>query len=130
ICHPERLICPEPVTRQRYADGENRPEPPPDPVHPPWRRTDAEIQRALGNFRMLIRALRDMPGARLVTVGDLVARFGAQPATLPRDDLSTIAVQATEHAEIVLGGPISPAEALIGWAESIARWSETGVLPT
>ncbi|MBI2941559.1 MAG: hypothetical protein HYY04_14085 [Chloroflexi bacterium] len=129
LCHPERLVYPEPVTRWRYADGQNCPDHTWQHLVTPVCRSRDEIGRALANFRQLVRALRGYPDVVPITVAELARRYGHEPAWVRRSNLLEAAERAAQKREIVLGPPLSPAEAVVGWAQSLVQWQESGELP-
>lgn len=126
--HPERLCYRGPLEQWYYGNGVNH-----RPVRLPpgseTRRTNAEIQRALSNFRRLIRYLRDAPGLEPITVREMVRRYGKQAATIPRAELIGLARRAIAEHEIRIGETASPAETLLGFAESLVGWAEHGRWP-
>ena len=125
VCHPERLCYAGPLERWQYGNGRNRPRtavPPGAEV----RRGRAEVERALANFRQLVRYLRDGPGLAPTTVAEVVRRSGGQPATLERGQLIVTAEEALRTHRVLVGSTSpnaaaapSPAEALLGWADGL-----------
>jgi hypothetical protein len=127
-CHPERLCYRGPLEIWRYGNGRNHP----TTVIPPGvevRRSRAAVDRALANFRQLVRYLRDTPGLAPTTVHEMTRRYGQQPATISSEDLARFAERAVITREIPLPGATSPAEALLGFAEALVRWESEETLP-
>jgi hypothetical protein len=128
-CHPERLCYHGPLEVYRYGNGRNRgAEAVPAGVEVRHART--EVERALANFRRLVRHLRDAPGLTPTTVREVARRYGQQAPRIHRDDLVEVASAAVAHHEIPLGGSLSPAEALLGFADSLLGWAESGEVPS
>jgi hypothetical protein len=128
VCHPERLCYSGPLEQWQYGNGVNhgsRSVPP----GVEQRRARADVERALVNFRTVIRYLRDTPGLNPIACRELTARYGRQVDTLGRGELSEIANDAVEHHHIPVGGKHSAADAILGFADAIVRRSEDGRLP-
>lgn len=127
-CHPERLGYSGPLEQWYYGNGINR-----GPAGLPsgWevRRTRGEIQRALANFRRLICYLRDAPGLEPITVREMVQRYGQPAEEMTGVELARLAQRALAEHVIPLGETISPAEALLGFSEVLARSVEGGQRP-
>jgi hypothetical protein len=120
VCHPERLCYYGALEQWQYANGANR-----GIVTVPKgvekRRSNAEITRSLDNFRTLIRYLRDHPELELTTTAEMSRRYGRQATRLARVDLAQVAGDAVERRVIPVGGRLSAADALLGFAVSIAN---------
>jgi hypothetical protein len=93
------------------------------------RRSRQEIDRALQNFRTVIRYLRDTPGLEPITTRQMTQRYGQQASHLSRAQLTSVAHDAIETRRIPVGGTLSAADAVLGFAQAIAQRSEAGVLP-
>jgi hypothetical protein len=93
------------------------------------RRSRAEVERALVNFRTVIRYLRDAPGLNPIACRELAARYGRQASALTRAELSQIASTASDHQHIPVGGQHSAADTVLGFAQSVVRRAEDGRLP-
>jgi hypothetical protein len=85
------------------------------------RRDRAEVERALSNFRTLVRYLRDGPELEPTTVAALARRWGRQLATVPQDALVAAAEETLRTQQIAVGpaSAFSPAELLLGWADGL-----------
>jgi hypothetical protein len=128
VCHPERLGYAGPVEQWLYANGANHGR----AAVPPGvevRHSRARVERALTNFRTLIRYLRDAPGLEPITVSDLVRRYGQQAPEATRSDLTMLANRALEGTEIPIGSALSAAESLLAFADSLVHWVDHGLLP-
>jgi hypothetical protein len=128
-CHPERLCYHGPLEVWRYGNGQNRDR----AAVPPGieaRHSRAEVERALGNFRRLVRYLRDAPDVVPTTIGELTRRYGRQAETIDSAGLAEIACRALDRHEIPSGESLSAAESLVGFADALVRWSEADRLPT
>jgi hypothetical protein len=129
VCHPERLCYAGPLERWQYGNGRNRGRaavPPGAEV----RRDRAEVERALANFRTLVRYLRDAPGLEPTRVAEVARRYGRQPPTLSPADLVATAEEALRAHQIVGGSSaLSPAEALLGWADALVAGARRDATP-
>jgi hypothetical protein len=128
VCHPERLCYSGPLEQWQYGNGVNHG----TAGVPPGieqRRTRAEVARALVNFRTVIRYLRDTPGLEPITTGEMTRRYGRQASYLRRSDLVSVAREASQTRRIPVGGSLSAADAVLGFAQSIAHRGVRGSLP-
>ena len=129
-CHPERLYYAGPLERWQYGNGRNhgRAAVPPGVES---RRAPGEVRRALANFRALVRFVRDAPGVEPITVADLVRRYsgGGGDVAVTRAELTEAATRALADRQIAPGGECSPAETLLGFADSLVRVAAGGPPP-
>jgi hypothetical protein len=128
ICHPERLCYTGPIELWLYGNGKNHGR----GAVPPGveiRRSRTEIERALVNFRTLVRYLRDTPGLQLTTVTEMVRNYGTQVATISREELTDLATRALAERKILIGSAVSAAETVLGFAESLVAQDQAGRLP-
>jgi hypothetical protein len=128
VCHPERLCYSGALEQWMYGNGVNRGR----SAVPPGievRHDHAAIQRALNNFRTLIRHLRDAPELNPMTVQEMVRRYGARDEHVSRIELAELARRAVANREIVIGETASAAEALLGFAESLTQLAGGFLLP-
>ena len=128
VCHPERLCYSGPLEQWQYGNGANH-----GVLGVPGsvekRRSREEIQRALQNFRTVIRYLRDTPGLEPITTREMMMRYRHQTEHLPRAELACMARQAVETRRIPVGGTLSAGDAVLGFAMAIAERAQTGSLP-
>jgi hypothetical protein len=128
VCHPERLCYSGAIEQWVYGNGVNHGRaavPPSAEV----RHDRMQIERALLNFRTLVRYLRDTPGLEPITVGDVIRRYGRQEQRISRSALTEVAIRATNEREIVVGGGVSAGEALLGFAESLRQQTGGSSVP-
>jgi hypothetical protein len=128
ICHPERLCYSGPLEQWQYGNGVNHG----TAGVPPGieqRRSRAEVERALVNFRTVIRYLRDTPGLEPITTGELMRRYGRQTGHVSGSDLVPVAREALRTRRIPVGGSVSAADAVLGFAQAIAQRAVSGSLP-
>lgn len=120
VCHPERLCYSGPLEQWQYGNGLNhaRGGVPPSVEK---RRSRAEVERALVNFRTVIRYLRDAPGLEPITTRQMTARYGQQPSTVERSELAKTARQAVRSHTIPVGERLSAADAVLGFATCVAQ---------
>jgi hypothetical protein len=85
VCHPERLCYSGPLEQWQYGNGVNH-GPAGVPAGIEKRRSRAEVDRALVNFRTVIRYLRDTPGLEPITTREMMKRYGRQASHLSRPD--------------------------------------------
>jgi hypothetical protein len=128
VCHPERLCYDGSLELWLYGNGVNhgRAAVPPTTES---RRSRGQIERALANFRSLIRYLRDTRGLEPITVRDTVRRYGQQAAHVTRADLANVAAQAVAQRQVVIGETASAAESLLAFAESLVALGDGRPLP-
>ena len=127
-CHPERLGYSGPLEQWRYGNGQNHAiaRTPPDAE---VRRSRAEVERALVNFRRLVRYLRDTPGLVPTTVRDVVRRVERPVARIPTVDLLALAEVAARDRQIEIGPTLSAADTIVGLAEALVDAESNGRLP-
>ncbi|HEY3058275.1 MAG TPA: hypothetical protein VGL99_04795 [Chloroflexota bacterium] len=128
VCHPERLCYSGPLEQWQYGNGANHGTAG-VPRGVEKRRSRQQIDRALHNFRTVIRYLRDTPGLEPITTRQMTKRYGQQASHLSRRDLASVAREALETRRIPVGGTLSAADTVLGFAQAIAQRSETGSLP-
>lgn len=128
VCHPERLYYSGPVEQWLYGNGVNHGQTS-VPAGVERRQGATEVARALVNFRRVVRWLRDTPGLEPITVRDVRRRYGAQSDTLARSDLAQQASRSRRERQIPIGETLSAVETLLGLAESIVVFAESGQIP-
>jgi hypothetical protein len=128
VCHPERICYSGALEQWQYGNGVNhdRADVPPGFEK---RRSRSEVERALVNFRTLIVYLRDTPGLEPITTREMTARYGHQPETIERLELADIADRAIASRSIPVGGRLSAADAILGFAQALIRSAEVGEVP-
>jgi hypothetical protein len=128
VCHPERLCYSGPLEQWQYANGVNHGTAG-VPSGIEKRRSRAEVEHALANFRTVIRYLRDTPGLEPITTREMMRRYGRQANDVSRSDLVAVAREASRTRRIPGGGSLSAADAVLGFAEAIGQRADTGSLP-
>jgi hypothetical protein len=124
VCHPERLCYSGALEQWQYGNGGNHGlSAVPKGVE--QRRSKADIARGLENFRTVIRYLRDHPELEVITTADMARRYGRQDVRVRRPDLAEVARDAVARRVVPVGGRLSAADALLGFAASIAESAST-----
>ncbi|MGI9148775.1 MAG: hypothetical protein ACR2IK_19885 [Chloroflexota bacterium] len=128
VCHPERLCYSGPLEQWQYGNGFNH-----DRTEVPRsvekRRSRQEVEHALANFRTVIRYLRDTPGLEPITTREMTVRYGQQSSCIAHAELAEVAARALASGTIPVGGPLSAADAVLGFAQAIVQSTEHGQLP-
>ncbi len=128
VCHPERLCYAGPLELWQYGNGLNhgRSAVPAECEAP---RSRAEITRSLVNFRTLVRYLRDAAALEPITVSDMIRRYGRQAPTVSCEVVADMARKALHERQIPIGAGVSAAEGLLGFADSLCQFAQSGRLP-
>jgi hypothetical protein len=92
--------------------------------------TPEQVKTLLANFRRLARWIRQDPRINVMTVPELVQKYGKQPASIRREELSSAARQITAGDEILIHPQFSPAEILVGLAHALILSADHNQLPT
>ena len=86
--HPTRILHHEFWDGVNFAHGAN---PPREAWRLPQRKTDAELATALESFRATVRAVMNLPGVQLRTIGEMNAELSRwQEEPLNAEDLSAV----------------------------------------
>ncbi|MFB3891655.1 MAG: hypothetical protein ACE15C_06480 [Phycisphaerae bacterium] len=84
---------------------------------------------AKANFRRLCKAIKALDGLKLIGAVEAAKLFSTRPGTICRDELAAYGQQLDQAQEPVLHTTFSPAELVVGFAESLLYAEEHGDLP-
>jgi hypothetical protein len=82
------------------------------------------------NFRRLARWIRHDPRLNVMTVSEVVRKYGKQQASIRREELSSAAREITAGDEILINPRFSPAEILVGLAHALVSSADHNQPPT
>jgi hypothetical protein len=105
---------------------------PPDewPKRPgPGRRSRGEVELALQNFRRLVRYIKRHPQLNPITIPEAVRKYGSVPRKIDWLALMAGAQRVCAERQVSVGGQFSPAELVLGWAQSLLTFAHEGQLP-
>ncbi len=120
LIHPQRLRLKDFIDIYWCPNGVNYPEERWGDFGRPRQYSPDEVRTRLANFRRLARWIRNDPRLNVMTVPELVLKYGKQPATITRAELADAARSITKGYEILIHPRFSPAEILYHWPR---EWS-------
>jgi hypothetical protein len=129
LYHPQRLRLAEFIDHFWAANGVSLAAEAFGTLGQPRRYSDDAVSTAKINFRRLVRKLRDDPRLRVLTMADLVARYGSQHSTIPMSELIDGARASARAKAVLRSVSFSAAEILLGMTEAIAEFQARGKLP-
>ncbi len=144
LCHPYHLRVVEYVDFFMHTNGVNVPPEDWSKRRRPQLRTAAQMELVWANMRRLVRYLAHHEAVNLVTVPEVQAKYGQQPAAIPRVDIFAAAQEVAtpplagiipeswaelEQLNIPTGRRFSPAEFAVALVESILAYQANGSLP-
>jgi hypothetical protein len=91
--------------------------------------TPEEVQTSLANFRRLAHWLRQDPRLNIMALPDVVKKYGKQPKSITREELSVAAQEIVASDEILIHPRFSPAEIAVGLAHAIVFYADDRRLP-
>jgi hypothetical protein len=95
----------------------------------PGRRTPAQVELAMRNFRRLAKHIAKHPDLNVITIPEAVAKYGRVPASIGRLDLYAAAQRACSSKQVSLDERFTPAEIVLAWAEALLAFAQAGRLP-
>ncbi len=119
LIHPQRLRLRDFIDDYWSPNGVNYPEERWREFGQPRQYSLEEVKTRLANFRRLARWIRNDPRINVMTVPELVRKYGKQPATITRAELTDAAHNITKGYEILIHPRFSPAEILISLAHMV-----------
>lgn len=122
--HPHRLNTTQ-YSCWNYYDGQTR-----QPLLPPPLRTPE--QREIGKrniLRFFDYLAQQRSRVQITGLSELAKHFSLQPTTISSDTLRSYAEQLLQTQDVPFHDHYSPAELLVGLAESLLAWSQTKQLP-
>lgn len=108
-----RTIPPEEWPRRRQAGVRSR----------------AQVELALRNFRRLARFIRRHPSLNVLSVPEVVRKYGHVPSDIGRLDLYAACQRTCALEQVALDGRFTPAELMLALAESLVEYRRHGALP-
>lgn len=81
------------------------------------------------NFRRYCETVRDYPGLEVLRATEVARRFSTQTADITIDELNSYANAVVAAKKVILHRTFSPAELLIGLADSLLVAGPSGLLP-
>jgi len=130
LCHPQRVRLKDFPDIHWCPNGVNYPKDRWGMYGRPPAYTPEQVKTLLANFRRLARWIRQDPRINVMTVPELVQKYGKQPASIRREELSSAARQITAGDEILIHPQFSPAEILVGLAHALILSADHNQLPT
>ncbi len=130
LYHPQKLRLLDFVDFFWSSNGVNHPKERWGRYGRPRRRTAAQVQNALANFRRLARWVKQDPRLNVLTVAEVARKYGHQPDGISRSELVEAArAIADSEPEILLHPRFSPAEIVAAMARAVVFFTERGQLP-
>lgn len=126
LFHPQRVRLVDFIDHFWSPNGVNLPPEQWGKFGQPRRRAPEEVKTALANFRRLARWLRKDSRLNFVTVTEVAAKYGAQPATITREELFAAAQKMATADEILHLPRFSPAECLTALARAVIHFADRG----
>jgi hypothetical protein len=130
LMHPQRLRLKDFIDIYWSPNGVNYSQEQWGAYGRPPQRSREEVQKLLANFRRLARWIRKDPRLNVMTVPQVVQKYGKQPASITRDELSDTARRIIAGDEILIHARFSPAEIVVGLAHALVTAAEHNSLPT
>ncbi len=96
----------------------------------PRQYTPEQVRTSLANFRRLARWIRNDPRLNVMSLHEVVQKYGKQPATIDREELTSAARLITAGEEILIHSRFSPSEILVGLARALVFSVDHHQLPS
>ena len=119
LIHPQRVRLKDFIDIYWCPNGVNYPKDRWGMYERPPKYSPAEVKTLLANFRRLARWIRHDPRLNVMTVPEVVQKYGQQPASISREELRDAARQITAGDEILIHPRFSPAEILLGLGRAL-----------
>jgi len=129
VRHPQRLRLAGFIDTYWSPNGVNYPRERWGMYGRPPQYTPEQVNTSLVNFRRLARRIRDDPRLNVMTVPEVVQKYGRQPTNITREELSDAARQITAGDEILIHARFSPAEILVALARALVFSADRHQLP-
>ena len=126
LFHPQRVRLVDFIDHFWSPNGVNLPPEQWGKFGQPRRRTPEEVKTALANFRRLARWLRQDGRLNFLTVTQVAAKYGEQPATITHEELLAAAQKMAAAEEILHLPRFSPAEYVTGLARAVIHYADRG----
>jgi hypothetical protein len=129
LYHPQRVRLAEFIDRFWSPNGINLPAKEWGSYGQPARYTPQQVKRSLANFRRLARSIRADRRLQPLSIGEIVRKYGTQPAELAFKEIIAASRPICAKNEILLPQRFSPAELLVAMAQAIVHTSRHGTPP-
>jgi hypothetical protein len=129
LIHPQRVRLKDFIDNYWCPNGVNYPEDRWGKYGRPRQYSPEEVGRLLANFRRLARWIRNDPRLNVMTVPELMQKYGKQPAGITRAELADAARRIATSDEILMHPRFSPAEILAALAHGVVASAEQSQLP-
>ncbi len=129
LIHPQRARLKDFIDIYWSPNGVNYPKERWGSYGQPPQYSPQEVKKLLANFRRLVRWIRNDPRLNIMTVSEVVRKYGKQPADVTREQLIDAARQITAGDEILIHSRFSPAEILVGLGRALIISANDGRLP-
>ena len=129
LIHPQRLRLKDFIDIYWSPNGVNYPKDRWGTYGRPPQYSPEEVKRLLANFRRLVHWIRNDPRLNIMTVPELVQKYGKQPTDVTREQLTDAARQITAGDEILIHSRFSPAEILVALARGLISFADNNRLP-
>jgi hypothetical protein len=129
IIHPQRVRLKDFIDIHWSPNGVNYPKDRWGMYGRPPQYTPEQVKTLLANVRRLARWVRHDPRLNVMTVPELVGKYGQQPASISREELRDAAREITAGDEVLIHARFSPAEILVGLAQALVFSAQHGQLP-
>jgi hypothetical protein len=130
LIHPQRVRLKDFIDIYWSPNGVNYPKDRWGMYGRPPQYTPEQVKTLLANFRRLVRWIRHDQRVNVMTVPELVQKYGKQPASLSREELADAAREIIAGDEILIHPRFSPAEILVGLAHTLVFSADHNQLPT
>jgi hypothetical protein len=129
VYHPQRLRLVDFIDPYWCPNGVNYPKERWGTYGRPRRYTPAQVNTSLTNFRRLARWIRNDPRLNVMTLHEVVQKYGKQPPSITHQELSDAARRITVGDEILIHPRFSPAEVLVALARVLVFFADHNQLP-
>jgi len=122
--HPGKATTSEHESWNHYH-GENRTPPLPPPL-----RTDAQRQTIKRNIARLFDTIAHVPEIKTKSLRELATIYGSCLTQIDQAHLKRYASRVCQTDDVPLDDLFSPAELLVGMAQSVLAYQQSGVMPS
>jgi hypothetical protein len=119
LIHPQRVRLKDFIDIYWCPNGVNYPKERWGTYGRPQQYSSEQVKTLLANFRRLARWIRNDPRLNVMTVPELVQKYGKQPTSITGKELCDAARQIVAGNEILIHPRFSPAEILVALARGL-----------
>jgi hypothetical protein len=130
IIHPQRVRLRDFIDIYWCPNGVNYPKERWGTYGRPPQYSAAEVKTLLANVRRLARWIRHDTRLNVMTVPEVVQKYGQQPASISRAELRDAAREITAADEVLIHARFSPAEVLVGLARALVFADDHSQVPS